>query len=247
MAALDYEVMRHAFAAHNECGRLCDESVYHARLWYLLASAGIQAEREVPVTLRFRDFVKPLYLDLVVNQQAIYELKVASSLTPAHLTQLLNYLFLTGAERGKLVNFRPSSVESKFVNAAMNGEERRVFDVEMRDWSGPDDFRQMIAELVLDFGTGLDRVLYHEAVVHCLGGEDVVTFQLPMQLEGVPLGNQRFHLLHKSEAFLITTFQESLGVGQVVHLKKLLAPSPLRALHWVNIGRHQVSFITIKI
>ncbi len=89
MRALDYEVMRHAFATHKALGCLCDESVYQAQLSHLLVAGGIPVEREVPVTLTFRTFLKPLYLDLVVGQRVIYELKTVASLTDAHATQLL--------------------------------------------------------------------------------------------------------------------------------------------------------------
>jgi len=247
MAELDYEVMRQVYAAHNELGCLCDEAVYQARLAQLLTRSGFQAEREVLLTLRFRNFVKPLYLDLVVNRKAVYELKTVSAFTPAHTAQLLNYLFISNAERGKLVNFRTASVESKFVNGVMTAAERRRFEIETRDWSGPDPFRQMCSDLASDWGTGLEHTLYHQAIVHCLGGEEVVTRQLPMQLDDNPLGNQRFHLLSEDAAFLVTTFQEALGPNQTKQIKRLVAPSPLRALQWVNIARHQLTFTSIKL
>ena len=245
MAELDYAVMRHAFGLHQELGCLCDESVYQARLAHLLTSSGFQAEREVPVTLTFRDFVKPLYLDLVVDRRAIYELKTVAALAPAHVTQLLNYLFLTGAARGKLINFRPSSVESQFVNAAMSSAERRRFEVAAVDWRGPDHFRQMMEELLADWGTGLESPLYLQALVHCLGGEEFVRRQMPMQIDGVALGNQRFHLVNDQAAFHVTTFQDELGARQAQQLRKLMGPSPLRLLHWVNIARHKLTLSTI--
>ena len=245
MAALDYEVMQHVFAVHGELGCLCDESVYQARLAQMLAGAGFQAELEVAVTLSFRDVVKPLYLDLVVNRRAIYELKTVSVLTPAHRAQLLTYLFVTNATRGKLVNFRPSSIKSEFVNATMDTAERQRFDIDTSQWSGPDHFHQMIWDLVADWGTGLETSLYHQAIVHCLGGEDRVTRQIPMQLDEMPLGNQRFHLLSEDAPFQITTFQETLGSSHQQQLRRLMAPSPFKELHWVNIARHQLTFTTI--
>jgi GxxExxY protein len=247
MGELDYEVMRHAFAAYKELGCLCDESVYQHRLAQLLSGAGIEAEREIAVTLRFRDYVKQLYLDLVVNRQTIYELKTVSLLTAAHRAQLLNYLFLANATRGKLVNFRPASVESEFVNALLDCEVRRQFDADASQWSGPEEFRRMVIELVTDWGTGLDHNLYHQAIVGCLGGEETVTRQIPMQADGLPLGNQRFHLLRDDAAFQITTFQENLGASYRKHIERLVQPSPLREFHWVNIARHQLSFVSIAI
>jgi GxxExxY protein len=245
MRDLDYEVMRHAFATHKALGCLCDESVYQIHFSHLLVAGKIQAEREVPVTLTFRNFVKPLYLDLVVGQRAIYELKTVASLTDAHVTQLLNYLFLTNAGRGKLINFRSASVETQFVNSAMDEAERRRFHVEASEWSGPSEFKLLIAELVTDWGTGLDQALYTQAVIHCLGGEETVTRQLPMQLGGAFLGNQRFHLVNDDAAFRITTFQGELDPRHPNQLRKLMAPSPVKTLHCVNIARHQVSLHSI--
>jgi len=247
MRNLDYEVMRHAFATHKALGCLCDESVYQAHLSHLLAAAGIQAERETPVTLTFRNFLKPLYLDVVVGQRVIYELKTVASLTDAHVTQLLNYLFLTNAARGKLINFRPASVETRFVNSAMDAAERRRFHIEASEWSGSSEFKELIEELVTDWGTGLDQALYTQAVMHCLGGEEAVTRQLPMQLGGVSLGNQRFHLAKEDAAFRITTFQDGLESKHQLQLRKLLAPSPIKSLHWVNIARHEISFHSIAL
>ena len=247
MRPLDFEVMRHAFATHTALGHLCDESVYQAYLAHLLTVAGFQAECEVPLTLTFRTFLKTLYLDLVVNRRAIYELKTVAALTDAHITQLLNYLFLTNAARGKLVNFRPSSVESKFVNSLLDDAERRRFRVTDKQWRGAAEFRQMIEELVADWGTGLDQLLYTQAVVHCLGGEEMVTQQLPMQLDGVPLGNQRFHLADAGTAFRITTFQDELGGIHHQQLRKLMTLGPLKKLYWVNIARHEVSLHTIDL
>lgn len=247
MADLDYEVMSRVFATQKELGCLCDESVYQARLAQVLNKAGIQAQRELAVTLRFRDYHKQLYLDLVVNRSAIYELKTVAVLTPAHRAQLLNYLFLTEATRGKLLNFRPPSIESEYVNATLDASERRRFECDMTLWSGPESFREMVSDLVNDWGTGLESSLYHQAIVHCLGGEEVVTRQIPMRMDDGPLGNQRFHLLRDDAAFQLTTFQEPLGTNQALQFKKLVSPSRLRELHWVNIARHRLSFISVKL
>ena len=247
MRMLDREVMRNAFATHTALGRLCDESVYQTHLSHLLRVAGFQAESEVAVVLTFRNWIKTLYLDLVVNGRAIYELKTVAALTEAHIGQLLNYLFLTNATRGKLVNFRPASVESEFVNASLDNAERRRFRVLDSEWRGGVEFRRMVMDLVEDWGTGLDQSLYTQAIVHCLGGEDQVTRQLPMELNRVPLGNQRFHLVDATTAFLLTTFQDPLSERHQHQLRKLLAPSPLKGLYWVNIARHELSLHRIDL
>jgi hypothetical protein len=44
------------------------------------------------------------------------------------------YLFLCGGHHGKLVNFRPTKVESRFVNTTLTAQTRREFKVETRRW-----------------------------------------------------------------------------------------------------------------
>src|SRR6266478_2492323 len=96
-ARLDYQVMRCAFDSQNELGRLCDEVIYQNDLAARLEAAGLAPIRkEVPVTVTHKDFSKTYYLDLVVGDAGIYELKTAACLAPEHDSQLLNYLFLQG-------------------------------------------------------------------------------------------------------------------------------------------------------
>ena len=80
MREFDYVVMGHAFATHTALGCLCDEAVYQTHLSHRLAAGGIQVELEVPLTLTFRGFIKPLYLDLIVAGRVIYELKTVAVL-----------------------------------------------------------------------------------------------------------------------------------------------------------------------
>jgi len=91
---LDYRVMRHAFDSQNELGRLADERIYQADLAARLRSAGMTVSREVEVQLLHCEFCKSLFLDLIVAEQAVYEMKVVKTITDAHIGQLLTYLHL---------------------------------------------------------------------------------------------------------------------------------------------------------
>jgi len=246
MATLDYGVMKQVFDTHNELGCLCDESVYQRRLASRLENAGFLINCEVPVTLEFRGFTKVLYLDLVVNSRAIYELKTVSKLAEANTAQVTTYLFLTNAARGKLVNLRPKSVESKFVNSSLDDLERRRFEVVSHDWAGTESMKDLVTELVCEWGTGLDASLYTQAITHCLGGEDNVIRQLRMQIDAVPLGNQRFYIADDESAFRITTFQKP-NQQSLTEFRRMIAPSPLKAFHWINIARHEIRFSTVTI
>jgi GxxExxY protein len=244
MRSIDYAVMAQAFAVHNELGRLADESVYQHKLLQLLCSAGMEARTEVPIQLSFRDFSIPLSMDLVVGGKAIYELKTAAALLPSHESQLIGYLFLTNATHGKLVNFRTQSVESKFVNTKLTTDGRRRFETDTTCYCGDDMLVDLVRELVADWGTGLSAALYRRAVLHSYRGEEVTEKMLPMSSAGQSIGNQRFHLLSDDTALGVTTFGE-VKYDNKIAFDKLLAASPLRRFHWLNITHGQVTVSTI--
>jgi GxxExxY protein len=162
--ALDYEIMKHAFTSHKEQGRLADETIYQADLTDRLINAGYEVRREVPITVIFHSFVKTYYLDVVVNGTAVFELKTVSKLTAEHEAQVMNYMLLVDCSHSKLINFRPGSVESRFVNAPMTLNQRRAFMVDDRRWRGDADTKTWVVELLRDWGTALELPLYYQAL-----------------------------------------------------------------------------------
>jgi hypothetical protein len=67
---------------------------------------------------------------------------------------------------------------------------------------------------------------------------------LPMTREGVFLGTQSFHLLSPETAFRISALHES--TANLEHsLRSLLSLSPLRVLHWINLGRSKIQLISL--
>lgn len=245
MRAIDYVVMGHAFDTHNELGRLCDESVYQRELLRRLRIAGIDAAIEVPIMLSFREFSIGRALDLVIARKVIYELKTVSELLKSHEGQLLGYLYLTNSSRGKLVNFRTVSVESRFVNTTFDRLERQTFRFDDRDYTGYKFLSTLIRELVEDWGTGLNASLYHRAILGCVDGAVDGEQFLPMVSGGQSVGNQRFHLLSSDTALGVTTYSNP-SPENINEFNKLIMLCPLKQLHWVNIYHHHVSLVTIN-
>ncbi len=106
-----------SFDVMNELGVGFLESVYRRALLLALEEKGITAASEVPLEVYFRGrSVGVFQADLVVEQKVIVELKVASSLTPAHQAQVINYLHATGVDVGLLVNFGKAHVEHRRVH-----------------------------------------------------------------------------------------------------------------------------------
>jgi GxxExxY protein len=205
-ADLDYRVMRLAFESQNTLGRLCDEIIYQNDLAIRLESAGLgPIYKEVPVTVTHREFKKTYWLDLVVSGAAVYELKTVTTLSTDHEAQLLNYLFLSNCERGKLINFRPAQVQSRFVNAALTTRMRRQFEIDTRLWHDSSEpckfFEALVLEMLEDWGTSLELSLYTEALTFLFGGEERVLQPVPLIRNGQSMGHQRLHLLSPDVAF----------------------------------------------
>ena len=248
-ARIDYQVMRRAFDSQNELGRLCDEVIYQNDLVARLESAGFgPVRKEVPSTVTHGSFAKTYWLDLVVADAAIYELKTSAALIAEHDAQVLNYLFLHGAQHGKLVNFRPGKVESKFVNTTHTAHTRREIDIDARRWRESDDASQLIRErmtdLLKDWGGFLELPLYTEALTHFLGGEETVLRMILLSRDGVPLGSHRVHMLASDVAFRLTALPDG-AESYEPHLLALLRHSPLRAIQWINMSHHRIEFVTL--
>ncbi len=242
---LDYQCMAHAFECHSTLGRLADEPVYQSDLAARLQQAGHFVRTRLPVEVVFGNFSKSYYLDLIIDELAVYELKAVSQIATEHIGQLMNYLFLLDCSRGKIINFRPASVQSVFVNTPLSSAERRSFAVHDSQWSGDNRIRDWIVEFLRDLGTALELTLYQQALVHFLGGEEFVSRLMPMGREGIQLGNQHFQMMEPDIAFRITTLQDGCP-NYESNLRRLLIHSTLKAIHWINIAYHDVSFNTVR-
>ncbi len=179
--------MGHAFASHQSLGRLADESVYQADFAARLRRDGFEVHREVPLTAAFETFTKTYSLDLVVTNCGVYEIKAVARLSSEHEAQLRNYLLLLNLTRGKLVNFRPKSVESRFVNAPATLNRRRSFDVDKSQYLGEADFLERVVGLLRDWGAGLELPLYQQAITELLASQDGSAHRGPADIVGCSL------------------------------------------------------------
>jgi GxxExxY protein len=246
-ARLDYQVMRLAFDSQSVLGRLGDEVIYQNDLAARISAAGLgQVRQEVPVTVSHGDFVKVYRLDIVIADASIYELKAENNLVAEHEAQLLNYLFLCGCQRGKLLNFRPAKVQSRFVNTHITPEARRRLEVDTSRWREDGaGLKQTLLDLMEDWGGFLELPLYLSALTHFFGGEEKVVRMVPLIRKGVFLGNQRFHMLNDQVAFRLTAMTGETNDYES-QLKSLLRHSPLLGIQWINMARHKVQFITLS-
>jgi GxxExxY protein len=245
---IDYRVMGHAYASQNELGRLCDECAYEADLKMRLLGDGFSSVPvEVPVTVTFRDFTKKYVLDLVADN-AVYELKAETQFVGQHEAQLLNYMFLLGIQRAKLLNFRPPKVEGKIVATSLTQAARHSFTAFTERWC---DFspacaklQQTLLELLQDWGAFLETGLYQEALVHFLGGVSNVEQRVSLHRDKSHLASQRMLLHAHGTAFRITSLSESQNQTES-HLQRLLSLTDLKAIQWINFNHSKIEFTTI--
>lgn len=244
----DYRIMGHAFACQNELGRLCDEAVYETDLAARLQADGFQqVQTQQPVSVTHGDFSKTYYLDLLVDG-ALYELKSVSALRSEHQAQLLHYMLLLGLHCGKLLNFGPDSVVGKLIATRLTPEVRRQFAVDVMRWqeitAACGGLLSVMTDLLADWGAFLQVPLYQETLTHFMGGEAKVDQRVPLARAGLPLGTQRMHLHAPGVAFVVTAYTAGLPSHEL-HLRKLLALTPLAALQWLNLNHATVQFVTL--
>jgi GxxExxY protein len=92
---------------HRRLGPGLLESIYTECLCWEFRSAGLSHVREVPLTVVYEDMRLPsaYRADVIVEGEAILEIKSIERLLPVHEAQLLTYLRLSDCKVGLLMNF----------------------------------------------------------------------------------------------------------------------------------------------
>jgi GxxExxY protein len=91
---------------HRELGPGLFERIYSGALCVELKAAGIPFEREKRYPVRYRgELIADQYLDFVVSNQVVLEVKAVDDLAPIHHKQILNYMRIAGLRAGLLLNF----------------------------------------------------------------------------------------------------------------------------------------------
>ena len=102
------------YTMYNKMGYGFVESVYEKCLLIELRKAGLRAEAQVQIVVRYDDeIVGEFVADILVEDTIIVELKSVRHIVQAHEVQLVNYLVATGKPVGLLLNFAEEKVEVK--------------------------------------------------------------------------------------------------------------------------------------
>ncbi len=243
-AAIAYEVVHEAFAIHKEFGSLFDEAVYRDALVDRLRDA----VAEVQIDVIFQDFHKFYLMDTVTSSGGIFELKAVKKINSNHRSQLLNYLLLTGMAHGKIINFGPDQVEHEFINTTLAHADRINFAVNDKQWTETEGFgkdtKNLVVDILHDWGTGLDCALYKDALFHFLGGSERLLKKVDVFQNDRCVAQQIIPLCGDSTTILLTTFQnETSNFSQ--QLARFMQTTRLKSAQWINIARKTVTFKTL--
>jgi GxxExxY protein len=89
------------------------ESVYESALCHELSLSGVSTQRQLAVPVMYKNTAvrEPLFLDILVENQLIIEVKATGKDYPIYQVQLETYLRLTGIPHGLLINFGKTHME----------------------------------------------------------------------------------------------------------------------------------------
>ena len=109
LAEEGYALMGAAFEVHNVQGGGLLEEIYQQSLEVELELRRIPFRRKEELRVYYKNRVLPKrYVpDLFVCERIVVELKSASSITPEHVAQAMNYMRVSRSSVGYLINFGP--------------------------------------------------------------------------------------------------------------------------------------------
>lgn len=111
---LTKEVIGAAFEVHNELGFGFLEKIYQRAMVVELNRRGLDSIAEAPIDVQYKgESVGQYFVDLLVENRVVVELKVAREYNHNDEPQLLNELKATNTTVGLLINFGRAKVEFK--------------------------------------------------------------------------------------------------------------------------------------
>ena len=115
---LSEKIIQAAIEVHRVLGTGLLESVYESALCYELAMQGLGYQRQVPIPVMYKGVSvrQPLFLDILVENQVIIEVKAIEKDNPYYQVQLFTHLRLMNLRSGILIIDRKSvNIQGLFI------------------------------------------------------------------------------------------------------------------------------------
>ena len=155
---------------------------------------------------------------------------------------------LTNVNHGKLINFRTSSVEYRFVSTTLDIHSRGDYNINLETFDNNKKsilLVDIIRDLLKDWGAFLDLNLYHEAVIYFLGGKEKVMTPIDIVRDSRVIGQQAVCKLDERIAFHFSALTKNFKSYER-NIKRLLSHTKLDSIEWVNFDKRNIEFKTIK-
>ena len=105
---LTNQIVEAAFEVHTQLGGPgLLETVYESALAHELKLRGLHNQRQLPIPVKYKEVEvrTPLFLDIIVENQVIIEVKATAQDYPFYHAQLMTHLKLAHVKLGLLINF----------------------------------------------------------------------------------------------------------------------------------------------
>lgn len=113
---LTEEIISAFYKVYNTLGYGFLESVYKNAMFFELLDSELECRTEQPVDVYYEQrMVGKFFVDILVENKVILELKSAECIREEHEAQLLNYLKATNIEIGLLLNFGKKPEFKRFI------------------------------------------------------------------------------------------------------------------------------------
>lgn len=108
---LSYKIVGILFEIHNRLGGSFEEKYYQRAVEKLLKLNKLTFNKELRANISFEgDRIGEYFLDFLVENKIILELKTVPKLLPIHFRQVRSYLKVKNLQLGILANFRGEKV-----------------------------------------------------------------------------------------------------------------------------------------
>lgn len=111
---LSFKIMGILFSVHNQLGNRYQEKYYQRAIEEALKEEKLSFKKELKVDLFYnKKVIGKYFLDFLVEDRVILEIKAVDLLRPKDFKQVLAYLTANNLELGILANFRTSRLAYK--------------------------------------------------------------------------------------------------------------------------------------
>lgn len=229
---LTHRIIGVYYEVYNKLSQTYPEFIYERAMAALLERQGIGYLRQDEYQIKYKEqLVGVQQLDLFIADEVVVELKVADSITPLHLAQLLSYLKVVSKEVGLLFRFGgPEPDFARRVFAAPAWAETMSPDSaltqEIDDGPHSDLTHEIIGsalEVFKTLGPGFIHRIYANACYHELklrGLEVTPHREFRVFLDDIDLGSIKLgHLQIEKRALLFPVAVSSLESLKLANLK----------------------------